>query len=77
MERTAENFKRRQGKTSAALALIAFSTLLVVGGCATGPVETDPEKAAARWAEMREYCYKQGGVWNDEVKTCLTAGKSF
>lgn len=77
MEKETNSFNRGQNKTTASLALIALSSLLFLGACATGPVETDPEKAAARWAEMREYCYKQGGVWNDEVKTCLTAGKSY
>ncbi len=73
MERTIATFKQKGKKGLAA----AFAALILLSSCALGPVETDPEKAAQRWAEMREYCYKQGGVWNDDVKTCLTAGKSY
>lgn len=44
-----------------------------ISACALGPVETDPDKAQARYSRMREDCYQRGGTWNDSYHTCVGA----
>jgi hypothetical protein len=57
----------------ASLASLAIGLVASAGGCAMGPVEPDPVQADARAAQMKTDCLRRGGVWNEEVKTCLAA----
>ena len=50
-----------------AFALVTFSA------CALGPVEADPAQAEARAAAMRQDCYRRGGTWSEETRTCVGA----
>ncbi|MFM1975382.1 MAG: hypothetical protein RL145_228 [Pseudomonadota bacterium] len=51
---------------------IAF-VILTLSGCALGPVESDPAQAEARAAAMRQDCYRRGGTWSEETRTCVGA----
>jgi hypothetical protein len=42
-------------------------------GCAFDSVEKDPAQAEARAAAMRQDCYRRGGTWSEEVRTCVGA----
>ena len=44
-----------------------------LSACAMAPVESDPAAAQARYARMADDCYKRGGTWNDNFKTCVGA----
>ncbi|AMS30030.1 hypothetical protein [Aquidulcibacter sp.] len=47
--------------------------LATLSGCALGPVESDPAQAEARAAAMRLDCYRRGGTWSEESRTCVGA----
>jgi len=47
--------------------------LVALSGCALGPVESDPAQAEARAAAMRQDCYRRGGTWSEESRTCVGA----
>lgn len=59
-----------------ALALMSLSLLVCLSACALGPVETNPAKADARAAAMRQDCYHRGGTWSEESRTCVGADPS-
>jgi hypothetical protein len=44
-----------------------------LSACALGPVESDPAQAEARAAAMRQDCYRRGGTWSEETRTCVGA----
>lgn len=46
---------------------------VTLSACALGPVETDPAQAEARAAAMRQDCYRRGGTWSEETRTCVGA----
>lgn len=57
-----------------ALALCGLTlALATVSACALGPVESDPARAEARAAAMRQDCYRRGGTWSEESRTCVGA----
>lgn len=51
----------------------AMGFMLSLSGCALGPVETDPAQAEARANAMRQDCYRRGGTWSEESRTCVGA----
>lgn len=56
------------------LALGGFALVMAtLTGCALGPVESDPAQAEARAAAMRQDCYRRGGTWSEETRTCVGA----
>ncbi len=56
------------------LALCGFALVVAtLSGCALGPVESDPAQAEARAAAMRQDCYRRGGTWSEETRTCVGA----
>ncbi|WP_133245667.1 hypothetical protein [Candidatus Phycosocius bacilliformis] len=58
------------------LLLASFAGMMAtagLAGCALDPVETDPAKAEARAAAMRQDCYRRGGTWSEEARTCVGA----
>jgi hypothetical protein len=56
------------------LAFFLFLTMTAsLNACAMAPVESDPAAAQARYTRMADDCYKRGGTWNDNVKTCVGA----
>lgn len=56
------------------LALGGFALVMaILTGCALGPVESDPAQAEARAAAMRQDCYRRGGTWSEETRTCVGA----
>jgi len=59
-------------KSKITLALLACAVSRL-SACALAPVESDPAAAQARYARMAEDCYRRGGTWNDNVKTCVGA----
>ena len=48
-----------------------------IGACALAPVETDPQKRQARWDAMRQDCYANGGVWNDNNHSCQGRDRKY
>lgn len=59
---------------SRALALCGFALVVAtLSSCALGPVESDPAQAEARAAAMRQDCYRRGGTWSEETRTCVGA----
>ncbi|WP_085340216.1 hypothetical protein [Aquidulcibacter paucihalophilus] len=57
-----------------ALAFGGFALVMAtLSGCALGPVESDPAQAEARAAAMRQDCYRRGGTWSEETRTCVGA----
>jgi hypothetical protein len=55
------------------LALASVLAVSTVSACALAPVESDPAKADARAAAMRQDCYSRGGTWSEETRTCVGA----
>jgi hypothetical protein len=51
---------------------LAFA-LATLSACALGPVEADPAQAETRAASMRQDCYRRGGTWSEETRTCVGA----
>ena len=57
-----------------ALTLGGFAfALATLSACALGPVESDPAQAEARASAMRQDCYRRGGTWSEETRTCVGA----
>ena len=56
------------------LAVCGFALVVAtLSSCALGPVESDPAQAEARAAAMRQDCYRRGGTWSEETRTCVGA----
>lgn len=56
------------------LAACGFALVVAtLSSCALGPVESDPAQAEARAAAMRLDCYRRGGTWSEESRTCVGA----
>ncbi len=54
--------------------LVLFSTFAIgLSACASGPVESDPAKAEARIAALRQDCYSRGGTWSEDSRVCVGA----
>jgi hypothetical protein len=54
-------------------ALVLAVLMLGLSACALDPVETDPAKAEARAAAMRQDCYSRGGTWSETTRACIGA----
>lgn len=51
-------------------ALFLFLTLpLLLSACASEPLSEQEEMV--RNSQLRQDCYKRGGTWNDQYKTCV------
>ncbi len=60
-----------------ALILCGFAfAVATLSACALGPVESDPAQAETRAASMRQDCYRRGGTWSEETRTCVGADAS-
>ena len=59
----------RRALTLGGLALV----LATLSACALDPVESDPAQAEARASAMRQDCYRRGGTWSEETRTCVGA----
>ena len=56
------------------LSLCGFAcALALLSACALGPVESDPAQAEVRAASMRQDCYRRGGTWSEETRSCVGA----
>ncbi len=59
----------KMGLCKKALFLFLAFTSLNLSSCASEPLSEQEEMV--RNSQLRQDCYKRGGTWNDQYKTCI------